>query len=406
MTREEQVLSFFERHRGNRYIRLVTGMRGCGKTHALDGWVQRLHREGVTDDHVVRIDLEDPSNCRYRSAEALLDRVDALIPAEDGKTVHVMLDEICACSEFEAVVGVLHARSRLELTLTCSNRRPLSARFREYLSGRCVHLEMLAPSFAEIPLPKRLGFEARLAHVLRYGTLPYLHAYRARRELSEIARVYHTGLWNTILVKDILTRNRLADSRLVEKLLGRIYEHLGENESLRKIAADSAIDGREVAPNTVESYLDALDESLLIRKVPKFDVFTGETLKAGYRFSLADLALGASRYGAFPGAQDSLIRNLVGRELVGRGGRVCGGRYDGRDFDFVVVKKGGLHCWQYAPELVDGGVPTPILAPLKRIPDDVRKTVIVRRTLPRRRTEGIEYVTLEQFLENPREGES
>ena len=396
-SRVEQVLAFFGRHRDGRLIKLVTGIRGCGKSYALDVWAERLKLDGVSPEHILRYDLENPRNRRLNESGALLDSIEARMPKGDGR-VYVLIDEICECNEFEAVIGVLHARERIDLTLTCSNKRPISDRFREYLAGRCVYMEMLPPPFSEVPLPKGTGFEARLIHVLRYGTLPYLDPFRGGKDIEGRGQVYLQGLWNTILVKDILTRNRLADSRLTEKLIARLYDHLGEGESLRKIAADSAIDGREAAPNTVESYIDALDESLLLRRVPKFDAFTGETLKAGYRFFLGDFGLGQCRYGEFPGDPMNAVRNLIALELAGRGGRVCCGRYDGSDFDFVTVRKDRFACWQLAPDIVGDAVPTPVLAPLKRIPNDVQRTVIVRRELPKRRAKGIEYVTLENFL--------
>lgn len=397
-TRIEQVLAFFGRHRESRHIKLITGMRGCGKSHAISVWIERLKLDGVKPENILYYDLEEPKNRNLHETEKLLDVIDAHDAGKDGK-LYVILDEVCELHEFEAVIGVLHALSHIDLTLTCSNQRPISERFREYLSGRCVYMEMMTPSFAEVPLPKRTSFEARLMHVLAFGTLPYLNSFRNRpADLEERARVYLQGLWNTILVKDILSRNRLADSRLTEKLLGRIYEHLGEGESLRKIGADATIEGREASPNTVESYIDALDESLLVKKLPKFDAFTGETLKAGYRFYLGDLALGARRYGEFPGDPTNALRNLIALELAGRGGKVCCGRYDGSDFDFVVVRKDKYSCWQFAPDIVDDAVPTPVIAPLRRVPDDVPRTVIVRRDIPKRRTKGLEYVTLERFL--------
>jgi len=393
MTRLEQMLAWLLRHCDRDVIKIITGVRGCGKSYLLERYAERLVASGVARDHVLHVNFEHPLNRHLHTPEDLMDLVDGRIP-RDGR-VYLMLDEICELQEFDVALGGLFANKRLDIVVTCSNRRPLSERFREYLSGRYVHAEMMTPPFREIPARRDATFEQRLADCLLYGALPYSFGLRDSKPDSA---VYLCGLWNTILVKDILTRNRMADSRFTERLLERIYDHLGESESLRKIAANATIEGREAAPNTVLSYIEALDESMLVRRVPKFDAFLGETAKGGYRFYLADFALGRTRYGDFPGDPSNVLRNLIFLELIGRGGTVSIGRYDGDDFDFVVIQNGKPHCWQFAPILVNGRVPTAVLAPFRRMPRDIPKTVITRGALPQKRPNDIEFITLEQFL--------
>jgi len=387
------MLAWLNRHRDQDVIKIVTGVRGCGKSYLLDRYTEELVVSGVPRNAVLRFDFEHPLHRHLHTPEDLMDLVDAQAPA-DGR-VYILLDEICELQEFDAALGGLFAIKRFDIVATCSNRRPMSERFREYLSGSFVHVEMMTPSFLEIPIDADTPFERRLGDCLRYGALPYTSRLR---DSPLDAAVYLGGLWNTILVKDILTRNRMSDSRFTERLLERIYDHLGETESLRKIAADATIDGHEAAPNTVLSYIEALDESMLVRRVPKFDAFLGETAKGGYRFYLADFALGRNRYGDFPGDPTNALRNLIFLELIGRGGAVSCGRYDGDDFDFVVVRDGQTHCFQFAPVVVNGHVPAAVLGPFKRMPRDIPKTVIVRGVLPRKRPPDIEFVTLEQFL--------
>jgi len=395
MTRKEEILAWLNRYRDHDVIKIITGVRGCGKSTLLSAYGESLPSQGVQPENIIQLNLESP-DCRHlRTPEALLDLVDSKAHAH-GR-VYLLLDEIHELPEFDAALGGLFALKRFDIVATCSNKRPVSENFRQYLSGKFAHLEMTPPPFREIPArPGASTFAQRLRDHLLHGALPYA---QALRDSPRDADIYLNGLWNTILVKDLLSRNRVSDSLLVERLLERIYDHLGEVESLRKIGADATIDGREAAPNTIETYLLAIDESMLARRVFRYDLYQGETSKSGYRFFLADLALGRCRYGKFPGNPDNAIRNLIYLELCTRGGKVMCGRYDGSDFDFVVLDETNhAHCWQYAPKLVNGKVPTPILAPLKRLPPDVPKTIITAGELPKRTIRDFNYVTLEQFL--------
>lgn len=393
MTHMEQMLAWLGRHRDHDVIKIVTGVRGCGKSSLLDRYAESLVASGVEPDHILRVDFEHPGNRNLHTPEDLMDLVDARTPPE-GRA-YLLLDEICELQEFDAALGGLFALKRHDIVATCSNRRPVSERFSEYLSGRYVYAEMMTPAFRELPARKNATFERRLEDCLHYGALPY--TFNLRDTPRDIG-IYLGGLWNTILVKDILTRNRMADSRFTERLLERIYSRLGETESLRKIGADATIDGHVAAPNTVLSYIEALDESMLVRRVPKYDAFLGETAKGGYRFYLADLALGHTRYGDFLGDPMNALRNLIFLELVGRGYKVFCGRYDDEDFDFVTLAGEQVHCWQFAPETINGRIPAAVLGPFKRMPRDILKTVITRGALPQKGIPGIEFSTLEDFL--------
>ena len=393
MTYFENTLSWLKRHRDHDVIKIITGVRGCGKSALLGVYGEFLLGDGVPMENIVQIDLESPANRRLRTPEALLDYVDSRSPME-GR-VYLLLDEIHELPEFDAALGGLFALKRYDIVATCSNKRPVSEHFRKYLSDKFVHLDMTCRPFREIPARRGATFNKRLSDYLQNGALPYALSLRdSPRDMD----IYLNGLWNTILVKDLLSRNRVSDSLLVERLLERIYDCIGETESLRKIGADATIEGHEAAPNTIETYLAAIDESMLVRRVFRYDICSGTSSKSGYRFFLSDLALARSRYGSFPGKAANAIRNLIYLELCARDGDVRCGRYDGDDFDFVVFKNGRVHCWQYAPELVNGRVPTPVLSALKRVPRDVPKTVITREALPKRLQAGFEFITLEDFL--------
>ncbi len=393
MTRMEQMLNWLERHRDRDVIKIITGVRGCGKSTLLGEFAKRLQTTGVAEDHIIRIDFEHSDNRHLHTPEDLLAYIKGQTPAS-GK-VYLLLDEICELQEFDVALERLFALKHYDIVAVSSNRHPISNPCGKHLTGHFIHAEMLTPSFRERPDGENIPFEQRLDDCLRLGDLPYTFPLR---DAPQRADIYLSGLWNTILVKDIFTRNRMVDPRFAERLLEHIYDHLGETESLRKISADATIEGHEPAPNTVLSYIEALDESMLVHRVPRYDVFLGETTKGGYRFYLADLALGRARYGNLPRDPANAVRNLIYLELLGRGGTVYCGRYDKDDFDFVIIRDGHVHCWQFAPETTNGRIPAAVLRPFKHMPRDIQKTVITRGEIPQKPLNGISFITLEQFL--------
>ena len=393
MTRLEEMLAWLESARDRDAIKIVTGVRGCGKSHLLTCYVERLLAAGVPRANILTFNFEHPTRQRIHTPEELLQYIDAMVPPE-GR-VYLLLDEIFELREFEVALGVLFGMKRLDIVATCSKTRPLTGRFREYLDGKYLHREMLLPSFAEFPMSRRQPFRKRLSAYFRFGAMPY--TFGLHSDLTRL-HLYLEGLWNTILVKDILTRNRLADSRLTERLLEYVFSHLGESTSLRKVAAEAKIEGHEAAPNTVESYLTACDESMLVRKIPKMDVFTGEMLKVGYRFYLADLAIGGNRFGVAKVSAEMALRNLVFQELRGEQDQVYCGRCDGLDFDFVTKQGSKCRCWHYLHNLEKDEVPRSLQKLLRAIPRETEKTLIVRTQRPQHVPDDVEVLTLEQFL--------
>lgn len=399
MSRLGEMLAWLESARDRDAIKIVMGVRGCGKSHLLSAYSDHLLSLGVPRANILAFNFEHPARQRIHTPEDLLKYIDATIPPE-GR-VYLLMDEIFELRDFEVALGVLFGMKRLDIVATCSNTSPVTGRFRQYLDGKYLHREMLLPSFAEFSLQWRQSFRRRLSAYFRFGAMPY--TFGLHSDLTRL-HLYLEGLWNTILVKDILMRNRLADSRLTERLLGYVFCHLGESTSLRKVAAEATIEGHEAAPNTVETYLSACNESMLVRKIPKIDVFSGETLKMGYRFYMADLAIGGNRFGVSKVSSEMALRNLIFQELRGRHGPVYGGRCDNNDFDFVTRRGGKCRCWHYLHNLENGQLPRSLMKVLRTIPREMAKTVIVRTDCPLHPPDDVEIMTLEQFLLPPQKG--
>ena len=394
MTRFQRTLTWLERHRDLDEIKIISGVRGCGKTHLLDAYAARLAHAGVPQTHILRINLAQPNGTIARTPEELVARIKSHMT--DDRRTYLLLDEVCELENVGRALDELFVLKRHDIVATSSNLHPFADDSFSSLNSR---VEMLPPAFSELPFREGMSFDRRLASRLRYSALPYTFQLR---EAPHAVDVYLLGLWNTILVRDIFTYNRMSDVRLVEYLMERLFDHLGETESLRRISNDLSRAYHEVAPNTVLSYVSALDGSLLMRRVPKFDVFLGEPLRSGYRFYLADPALGRARYGGFPLEPQSMLRNLIYLELIAHvndsGGKVYCGRIGKLDFDFVTVVRKSVHCWQFAPAAERGEIPADVLAPFTHIPVDIPRTVITNGFMPKTPPRGIEVVTLEDFL--------
>ena len=376
-------------------IKVVTGVRRCGKSTVLDAFADRLAASGVPSSCILRMDFESEAFDSIRTVDEARKWLAAHRPR--GKRTYVLLDEVQRVAEFERLVDGLYHRKDTDVYVTGSNAALLSGELATYLSGRYVELPLQPLSYREFAegtgRDPRAG--ATWADYVRRGGFPYLTAIGDDPKLVE---GYLEGVYNTVLVKDVLRRTGGADPAQVSRVAQFLFDNVGNLTSIQKIADTLTSAGSKCSYHTVESYVDALCKAYLFRKAERFDVKGREILKTGYKFYAVDTGLRDVLVRHRPGDEGHILENIVFNELVRRHASVSIGKCDSLEIDFV-VRGGGLTSYVQVAETLRGpGVLERELEPLKRLRDNHPKTVVTLDATPPSSEDGIVCVNAIDFL--------
>ena len=389
----EQLTLFQDKDR----IKVITGVRRCGKTTLLMLFQEALRRSGVADQAIVSVNFEDFDAQELTDPKALHDYLKSrLIP---GKTVYFFLDEIQHVRDFPRVLDSLYICDGVDLYVTGSNANLLSSEIATLISGRYVEIKMLPLSFREFVGAQ--SEEGSLAEnyrlYLEHSAFPYALAL----ESPTAVRTYLDGIYSTILVKDVMQRRRIADPGLLESVTRCLFDSIGSLVSIKKIADTLTSRGRKVDAKTVEKYVSALTESFVLYKARRYDIRGKEQLAR-----LVDLGLRRVVLGNRAMDVGHVLENVVYLELVRRGFEVYVGKADDTEVDFVAKNEDGFQYFQVAATVRDSAVLKRELRSLHKIQDSYPKLLLTLDEGPEADFDGIRRVNVLRWLigETSRQG--
>ena len=295
---------------------------------------------------------------------------DKLLP---DKMNYVFLDEIQVISNFEKTVDGLFIKKNVDLYITGSNSYMLSGELATYLTGRYMQVHMLPLSFKEY-----LNYYGADNELKRYDTyiqnggFPYL---LNLNEDKELIRNYLDGIYNTVLMKDVISRNNIKDAMMLESIIKFIFDNIGQLVSTNKISNTLNSNRRKNSVNTVESYLSNLIDSYIIYKISRYDIKGKDYLKTGDKYYVCDLGL---RNYLLGGVRDygSILENIIFLELKRRDYEIYIGKYDEEEVDFVIKNNDGIKYIQVALSVRNEDTLKRELSPLKNIKDNYPKYLI------------------------------
>ena len=269
-------------------IKVITGIRRCGKSTLLELFRERLTGEGIPADRMVSINFEDMDNSALRNPESLHAHIKAkLIP---GKTTYVFLDEVQNVVDFPRVVNSLFTRKNIDIYLTGSNAFMLSGDLATLLSGRYIEIKMLPLSFREYVQgvgttepPSRL-----FKHYLTEGGMPNALEFRNN---AKTRFDYLSGIYSTVVLKDIAQHMKIGDTMMLERVIRFVFDNVGNTLSTKKIADTLTSDGRKADHKTVERYLHAMMSSFIVYQARRFDVKGKQYLKTQEKYYAVDTGL-------------------------------------------------------------------------------------------------------------------
>lgn len=384
-------------------IKVVTGLRRCGKSTLLMQYQDRLRKSGVENEQIISINFEDLDN------EPLLDYRELYKYIKErlclNKMTYIFLDEVQNVPSFEKVIDSIYVKENTDVYITGSNSYMLSSDLATFLSGRYVEISLLPLSFREYLALTGLEKQKAFSEYMSTGALPYV---ASMNRTDEKIDQYLEGIYNTVIVKDIedrqvrkekdTSKRKITDIVLLKTLARYLSSVIGSPVSVKNITNYLISSGRKVSNNTVNDYVHALTESFIFYPVQRFDVAGKQLLKTNGKMYIVDLGL---RNHILPRRQYDLgfsIENIVYFELLRRGYKVNVGKFGSAEVDFVAQKQGVITYYQVTADMVSKQTFEREMKPLKSINDNYEKIVLTLDTFTIGNYEGIKVMNVIDWL--------
>jgi len=387
------------RWRDRNVIKVVSGVRRCGKSTLLGLFRDELIRSGVDADSILTLNFEDLRWEHLREYHALFDYVEERLA--DNAMTYVLLDEVQSVPEFERAVDSLYLRDNVDIYLTGSNAYFMSTELSTVLTGRYVEIPMLPLSFREYcaALAVNTTSSAALGEAYRTyvsdGSFPYLLS------LADDAAArgdYLQAIYQSVLLKDVVARHGISDVAMLEDVTRFLLDNIGNILSTTRVAGTMTSAGRPVNQRTVEKYVSALRHSLLFYEARRFDIKGKRLLERLEKYYVVDMGLRQTLLGGRGYDVGRVLENVVYLELIRRGYEVFVGQVPAREVDFVATRADERMYVQVAATVRDPDVLARELGSLQRLGDSYPKLVLTLDDDPDADYDGIRRKNALQWL--------
>ena len=381
-------------------IKVLTGMRRSGKSVMLEMIRNELLSRGVASDNIVSINLESLRYERLKEYHALYEEIAEKASAVQGR-LYLLLDEIQETKEWERAVNSLRVDFDCDIYLTGSNAKLFSGELATLLSGRYVEIVIYPLGFREYmdfveANQNEAGHseEKLFASYLQFGGLPGIH--QMKWETDRLL-IYLQDIYNSILLKDVVARNRVRDTALLEKIVKYLMDNIGNTFSAKTISDFLKSQGRKLSTETVYNYLDALEAACLVHRVSRYDIKGKKILETQEKYYLSDLGIRHAVMGYREQDIAGMLENVVFLELLRRHYTVHIGKQQEAEVDFVAEREGERMYIQVCYLLTEDNRQREF-GPLAKIQDNFEKIVLSMNQMTGLGYEGIKHQNIVEFL--------
>ena len=399
MIERPEYLEQLKRFKDKDLIKVVTGIRRCGKSTLFELFIDYLKENGIKDNQIIKINLED-ADYNFDSYKELYDYVNKQLDSK--KQYYIFLDEVQNVPKFQKAVDSLYIKKNVDVYITGSNAYLLSGELATLLSGRYIEIKMLPLSFKEYLSAFNNSDKSRYEYFLDYmknGGMP--GNISILKDNPSDLDTYLEGIFSTIVYKDIITRNNITDKMLLESVLKFIFDSIGSPISIKKISDTLTSKGMSTSNHTVENYITAFVESFLIYKAERFDVKGKNLLARDYKYYVVDQGLRSYLLGKKANSDmGHILENIVYLELLRRGYKVYVGKVDDLEVDFVAENRDGLKYYQVSLSVRDEKVLERELKSLQKTGDHYPKYLITLDMDLESDYEGITKINVIDWLLN------
>lgn len=375
-------------------IKVVTGIRRCGKSTLFELYIDYLKNIGIENNHIISINLENPDN-EFDTYKELYKFVKEQI--KDNKQYYVFLDEVQNVPEFQKAVDGLYIIKNVDVYITGSNAYLLSGELATLLTGRYIEMKMYPLSFEEyINYYKKEADEKIYLNYINRSSFPYALNLDDEGEVDD----YLDALYNTIILKDVAQRKKISNISMIRTVAKFMFNNIGDCLSIKKIADTLTSDGRPISVHTVESYVDALVESYIFNKVSRFDVKGKQYLQSGEKYYATDVTMRYALLGRRNIDAGHILENIVYLELIRRGYKVYVGKTGEKEVDLVAENKEGFTYFQVAYTTREKATLERELEPLQEVNDHYPKYILTMDIDPVADYNGIKKMNVLDWLAN------
>lgn len=372
----KEYLDWLCRWRDKQIIKVVSGVRRCGKSTLFTLFKQNLLKQGVDEKQIISINFEAMEFEALWDYHTLYQYINDHLQ-QDCKN-YIFLDEVQHCTEYQKAVDSLFIKDNCDIYLTGSNAYFMSGELATVLSGRYVELKMLPLSFKEFvssfsPENVDISIQEKFNLYLNYGSFPFLARYNS---FDSDAYNYLRDVYNTIILNDIVKRLKITDVNALDKVTKFIADNIGNIVSINKIANTLKSGGKSIDNKTVEKYLQGLVDALFLYKAPRFNIKGKQLLTNMPKYYIVDIGMRNILIRNKESDIGHIIENLAYLELMRRGYEVYVGDIDKGEVDFVAIKNNQTEYYQISATTLNPDTLARELAPLQSVQDNYPKYLL------------------------------
>ena len=375
-------------------IKVITGIRRCGKSTIMEIFRDWLLNNGVSPEQILYLNFEDYDNIELRNPLALHQYIKPMILSD--KPTYIFFDEIQHVKDFPDIINSINLKPNVDLYVTGSNAYMLSNEIATLLSGRYVEIAMLPLSFKEYVqgCGGSDNLEKAYTNYITQSSFPYTLALDRPKDITD----YLNGVYNTVVMKDIFSRKKIQDVMMLESVIRFVADNIGNMLSTKRIADIMTADGRKIDQKTVEKYLTSLCETFFVYEAKRYNVKGKQLLKTLGKYYLVDVGLRRMLLGGRSFDAGRLLENVVYLELLRRQKSVYIGKIDNLEVDFVAIDENDIVYYQVAATVRNEATLKRELSSLQQINDQYPKYILTLDEDPEADYDGIKRINALKWL--------
>ena len=392
----KQYLNKLLRFKDRPFIKIITGIRRCGKSTVMKMFADHLIDSGVPSENILHIRFDLPEYLDIDDTNKLMKEVNSRIKPAEG--IYLFFDEIQEVAGWEKAVNAMF-EAGADVYITGSNSRILSSEFSTYLSGRFVEIKMYPLSFREyleFGEGRKDDLKRSLDEYKKYGGFPAVAL--SDGDIRKDNGIILSGIYDSVFLNDVIEKNEIRDIATIKHIFRFLMKNIGNQTSVRSISDYIISKGGKTHPSTADTYIQHLESAYLIYRAKKYNIKARDYLRTMDKFYAADLGIRNNTAGLTDEDRSGVLENLVFMELLARGKDIASGSVDGKEIDFIVFEGNSRHYYQVTDSLYAEETRKRELRSLLSAGDNYPKTVITNEPYPSEDIQGIKVLSMIDFL--------